>query len=98
MNENPVDTSLFSLLLTFDHMGKVGFTHEFNSLEAGKENRMLELLETMFGQLGQLGELVWPITIMQDLGVGGDGAEFEALTNKIADEREKVRLNPLCSG
>ncbi|KAK0641738.1 cytochrome P450 [Cercophora newfieldiana] len=83
-----VDTSLFSLLITFDHMGKIGFSHDFKTIEAGKENRMLDLLEVMFGQLGQLGELAWPVALMKSLGVGGDAGEFEGLTREMADRRE----------
>ncbi|KAK0747207.1 cytochrome P450 [Schizothecium vesticola] len=83
-----INTSLFSLLVTFDHMGKIGFSHDFNTIEAGKENRMLDLLEVMFGQLGQLGELVWPVALMKSLGAGGDAGEFDRLTKTMADRRE----------
>ncbi|KAK5651342.1 hypothetical protein OQA88_12575 [Cercophora sp. LCS_1] len=83
----PINTSLFSLLITFDHMGKIGFSHDFGTIEAGKENRMLDLLEVMFGQIGQLGELVWPVALMKSLGVGGDAAEFDELTRQMADRR-----------
>lgn len=72
-------------------MGKIGFSHDFKTLEAGKENRMLDLLEVMFGQLGQLGELTWPIALMKSLNVGGDAAEFDALTCKMADGRLEVQ-------
>lgn len=85
-----INTSLFSLLITFDHMGKIGFSHEFGTIEAGKENKMLDLLEVMFGQFGRLGELVWPVALMQSLGVGGDAAEFDELTREMADRRTKV--------
>lgn len=44
----PINTSLFSLLVSFDNMGKVDFSLEFGTLEAGKEDLMLNLLETMF--------------------------------------------------
>ncbi|KAK4447358.1 Tryprostatin B 6-hydroxylase [Podospora aff. communis PSN243] len=83
----PIDTSLFSLLITFDHMGKIGYSHDFGTVEAGKENRMLDLLEVMFGQIGQLGELTWPIALMKSLGVGGEAAEFDALACQMADGR-----------
>ncbi|KAK0610800.1 cytochrome P450 [Immersiella caudata] len=89
----PINTSLFSLLITFDHMGKIGYSHDFCTIEAGKENRMLDLLEVMFGQLGQLGELTWPIALMKSLGVGGDAAEFDKLTCQMADRRLEAQEN-----
>lgn len=87
-NGAPINTSLFSLLVSFDNMGKIGFSHEFHTLEAGREDRMLKLLETMFGQLAQLGELVWPVAVMKSLGIGGD--EFDQLAVKMADRRMEV--------
>lgn len=92
-NGQPIDTSLFSLLITFDHMGKIGFSHEFKTIEAGKENRMLHLLEVTFGQVASLGELSWPLAMLKDMGVGGEAAEFDQLTRKMADTREKVTSN-----
>jgi hypothetical protein len=89
-----MDTSLFSLLITFDHMGKIGYSRDFGTIEAGKENRMLDLLEVMFGQIGQLGELTWPIALMKSLGVGGEAAEFDALACKMADGRLEVSCCP----
>jgi hypothetical protein len=75
-------------------MGKIGFSHDFKTMEAGEENRMLALLEVMFGQLGQLGELVWPVALMKSLGVGGDAAEFDNLTREMADRRSKASFWP----
>lgn len=89
-NGGPINTSLFSLLITFDHMGKVGYSHDFGTIMAGKENRMLHMLELLFGQAGQMGELVWPIAFMQSAGVPGAGDELDALTEKVAQERIKV--------
>ncbi|KXX76972.1 Tryprostatin B 6-hydroxylase [Madurella mycetomatis] len=85
----PIDTSLFSLLITFDNMGKVGYSHDFNTIETGKENRMLHLLEVTFGQVAALGELCWPLALLQSLNVGGESAEFEQLARTLADERAK---------
>lgn len=89
-NGAPINTSLFALLVSFENMGLIGFSHEFGTLEAGKEDRMLKLLETMFGQLAQLGELVWPVAVMNSLGIGG--GEFDALAMKMADRR--LALSP----
>lgn len=89
----PINSSLFSLLIGFDHMGKIGFSHEFHTIEEGRENRMLHLLESMFGQMGKLGELVWPLAILKDLNIGGEAAEFERLGRQLATQREKDENN-----
>ncbi|KAK3356649.1 cytochrome P450 [Lasiosphaeria hispida] len=91
----PIDSSLFSLLITFDNMGKIGFSHQFGTIEAGKENHMLGLLEVTFGQIAQLGELVWPLAFFKSLGVGGDSAKFDALTRKMADTRREAQTEEI---
>jgi len=82
--------ALFAELITFDNMGKIGFSYEFNSVQAGVEHRMLHLLKCMFGQMGELGELIWPLAIMEGLGIRGDAPEFEKMTRTMADRREQV--------
>ncbi|KAK4171110.1 putative cytochrome P450 E-class, group I [Triangularia setosa] len=89
----PINTSLFSLLIPFDHMGKVGFSYEFRSIDAGKENRMLHLLESLFGQFGKTGELSWPLSIAKDLNLGKEAAEFDELTIEMADRRAAAEDN-----
>lgn len=92
-NGKPIDTSLFSLLIPFDHMGKVGFSHQFRSIEAGKEHRMLHLLESMFGKIGQMGELTWLLSIAQNLKLSKTAAEFDQLTMLMADRRAAAEDN-----
>ncbi|KAK0736749.1 cytochrome P450 [Apiosordaria backusii] len=92
-NGTPINTSLFGLLLAFDHMSKVGFSHEFRSIEAGEENKMLHLLESLFGQFGKTGELCWPLSIAKDLNLGKEAAEFDQLTIEMADRRAAAKDN-----
>ncbi|KAK4213205.1 Tryprostatin B 6-hydroxylase [Rhypophila decipiens] len=91
-SQKPIDTSLFSLLLTFENMGQVGFSHSFGSLSSGKEAPMLHYLETLFGDIAKLGEMVWPMALVQSLasrGIidGGDAAKFDTLTVEMANRR-----------
>ena len=86
----PIDTTLLANLLTFEHMGKVGFSHDFGVLQQGKENAMLEYLQVMFGIMGQMGELVWPLPIFKGLGVSGDADKFDQLAQEMADRRLNV--------
>lgn len=87
-DQSPIDSSLFSLLVAFENMGKIAFSHDFGTLAAGKEVRMLHLMEAMFGGVAKLGEMVWPMAMLLSLGVGGgEAAEFDALTVEMADRR-----------
>ncbi|KAK4168375.1 Tryprostatin B 6-hydroxylase [Cladorrhinum sp. PSN259] len=98
LNGTPINTTLYSNLLTFDHMGKVGFSHEFGTLQEGKHNHMLDLLQQMFGPMGNLGELIWPLAILKGFGVEGEAAEFDRLAQEMADRRlndEKNHTNDI---
>ncbi|KUI67260.1 Tryprostatin B 6-hydroxylase [Cytospora mali] len=62
-----VDDSLFSLLISFDNMGRVGFSREFGLVTAGKESHYLELIEWLFGSIAVLGSSFgWPVPIRTD--------------------------------
>ncbi|KAK4228689.1 Tryprostatin B 6-hydroxylase [Podospora fimiseda] len=87
LNGTPIDTTLYSNLLTFDHMGKVGFSHDFNTLPLGKHDRMLDLIQLMFGPMGLMGEVIWPLFVLKGLGVEGEAAEFDQLAQDMADRR-----------
>ncbi|KAK4187949.1 Tryprostatin B 6-hydroxylase [Podospora australis] len=89
VGNQPINTSVFALLIGFDHMGKIGFTHDFNTIQEGREHHMLDLLETMFGAMGKLGELAWPLAILKDLNIEGEAAEFNELSRQLASKREQ---------
>ena len=95
MEGKPVDTTLYSLLIPFENMGRMGFSKSFGSIQAGKEDRMLHCLEVTYGSVGQLGQLSWPLVLLQDLGVSGPHTEFESLAMKMTDERIAVGRLPL---
>lgn len=86
----PIDTSLYSLLIPFDNMGKMGYSTDFETVKAGKEDRMLHLIETTFSAFGKLGQLSWPVALAKDLNLSPEQTEFEQLAARLADEREKV--------
>lgn len=86
----PVNTSLYSLLIPFDNIGKVGYSHHFGTVKAGCENRIVNLMETNFRAAGELGQLAWPLGIVQRLGLSRDATEFDGLVVNLADKRIKV--------
>ncbi|KAH8898737.1 cytochrome P450 [Thozetella sp. PMI_491] len=83
----PINTSLYSLLIPFDNIGKVGYSEDFGTIKAGVENRMINLMETNFKAAGELGQLAWPLGVVQRLGLSKDGADFDKLVVKLADKR-----------
>ncbi|KAK4671477.1 LOW QUALITY PROTEIN: hypothetical protein QC764_600020 [Podospora pseudoanserina] len=89
-NGKPIDTSLFSLLISFDHMGKVEFSHEFRSISRkGTQDATL----SMFGEIGQMGELTWLLSIAQNVKLSKTAAEFDQLTMLMADRRAAAEDN-----
>ncbi len=79
------------MLIPFDNMGKMGYSHDFRSVQAGKEDPMLSLMETTFGAIGQLGQITWPIKLAKDFNLSPEQTAFENLAIERADEREKVK-------
>jgi tryprostatin B 6-hydroxylase len=86
----PVDTSLFALLIPFDNMGKMGYSADFSTVKAGKEDRILRLIEVTFATIGKLGQLTWPVVLAKEFELIAEQKEFEELASKLAESREKV--------
>jgi len=93
MKGQPINTSLFSLLIPFDNMGRMGYSTDFHTVKEGKEDRMLHLIEVTFGAIGKLGQLSWPIAIVKGLNLSPDQTQFESLACDLLDKREKVRFH-----
>lgn len=88
----PVNTSLYSLLIPFDNIGKVGYSHDFGLVKAGKENHYLALLESVFGMAGKMGQSTWPLAIANALRLNKEQREADVLGAQMLDERIKARL------
>lgn len=86
----PVNTSLFSLLIPFDNIGKVGYSYEFGLITKGQENRYLECLESVFGAGGQLGQADWPMGIAKALDLSKEQIEADKLGIQLVDDRIQV--------
>lgn len=84
-----VDASLCSLLISFDNMGRVGFSREFGLVAAGKESHYLELIEWLFGSVAVLGSsFSWPVPIAQALKLDPRQQQLE----KAAMDEANLRL------
>ncbi|UKZ52617.1 hypothetical protein TrVGV298_006398 [Trichoderma virens] len=85
-----VNTSLYSLLIPFENMGRMGFSINFGSIQNGKEDPMLHYLEETLGSIGKLGAMWWPIALLNSIGGSRDHVEFQKLACRMVDKREKV--------
>ena len=88
---NPINTSLFAVLIPFDNIGKVAYSTNFGSVKAGKDLPMLSLIETLFKTIGTLGHLDWPLPFTASLNLGKEQIEFEEIAVRMIDERDNVR-------
>lgn len=86
----PINTTLYSTLIPFENMGRMGFSVSFGSIAAGKEDPMLHYLEVILGTLAKLGLLWWPIALVEAIGGSNDHLEFQKLARKMVDRRKEV--------
>ncbi|PTB63052.1 cytochrome P450 [Trichoderma citrinoviride] len=86
----PVNTSLYSLLIPFENMGRMGFSHNFGSIQKGVEDPMLHYLEVTLGSVGKLGAMYWPIALLNAVGGSSDHVAFQRLSCGMVDKREQV--------
>ncbi|ROW11442.1 hypothetical protein VMCG_01185 [Cytospora schulzeri] len=83
-----VDTSLYSLLISFDNMGRAGFSREFGLVPAGKESHYLELIEWLFGSIAVLGSsFSWPVPVAQALNIDPRQQQLENAAMQEANLR-----------
>lgn len=85
-----VNTSLYSMLIPFENMGRMGFSDHFGSIQNGKEDPMLKYIEETLSSIGRLGAMLWPIALINSVGGSREHVEFQKLACKMVDKREKV--------
>lgn len=90
-----MDIALWSLLISFDNMGRVGFSRHWGLVRDGRHNHMLTLLEATFKPIGKMGRIQWPLSIITQLKLADDVAKFAELANEVMDERANVSLDVL---
>jgi len=91
----PLDSTAFAELIAYDNMGKVGFGYDLKTVEAGRRDHMLQKMHRIMAGYGQVGDLVWPLGVLQDLGIQGEAAELESLILAMADRTEQASLDLL---
>jgi tryprostatin B 6-hydroxylase len=77
-------------LIPFENMGRMGFSVNFESIKAGKEDPMLHYLEDTLATISKLGQMWWPIALMNSMGGSSDHVNFVKLSCQMVDKREEV--------
>jgi hypothetical protein len=87
---SPLDISLYSELISFDNMGRVGYSKEWGVIKAGHANNMLSLLDVLTRPSGKLGRVAWLRAVGFQLKLSKEFREFEKLSKVTIDVRENV--------
>lgn len=86
-----VNTTLYSSLLIFDTMGRIGFSKSFGLLEKGEPNPMFSLLEWIFETIATIGvSFSWPVTLVRAMKLDAREDQLESLTEELLQERMAV--------
>ncbi|KAL4919422.1 cytochrome P450 [Aspergillus aurantiobrunneus] len=73
----PIDATIWSMFLSFDIMGNVGFGKEFNNLSTGVEHPGIKAVHDHMAILGTMGHVPWLLNLISHLpGATSAMAEF----------------------
>lgn len=91
-----VEMSKAMTLVTFDNMGQVGFSHEFEATTKGEGAQWIDLMGGLFEAIASVGGLPWPTLIagsLEKMGKFGPlrkALEFNDISIKFATQRLNV--------
>jgi hypothetical protein len=92
VNEHkPLDATAWSMFLSFDIMGEVGFGKDFKNLKTGKENPAIQAIHEHMTILGVLSHVPWMLYLMS--GIPGATAAYAAFfrwCGSEIDSKQKV--------
>lgn len=87
----PVDATTWSMFLSFDIMGEVGFGKDFNNLSTGKENPAIKAIHDHMAILGVLSHVPWMLYLMSGIpGATAAYAGFFGWCGNQVDLKQKV--------
>lgn len=88
----PVDITAWSMYFSFDLMGDVGFSKDFNSLASGTEHPAIKGIHDHMAVLGVLSNVPWLLNILGSIpgAAAGYTSFFNWCSNEIK-EKEKVK-------
>jgi Cytochrome P450 len=87
----PVNITEWTMFLTFDVMGVIGFGKDFKQLEDAKEHGAIKGLHEQMAILGLLAHLPWFLSLLASLpGLTGSYATFTDYCHDKVKEKEAV--------
>jgi hypothetical protein len=87
----PVNLTEWTMFLTFDVMGVVGFSKDFQQLEAAKEHSAIKGLHDQMAALGLLAHIPWFLSLLGSIpGLSGSYGLFTDYCHKQVKEKVDV--------
>lgn len=87
----PVNITEWAMFLTFDVMGVVGFSKDFQQLEAAKEHSAIKGLHDQMAALGLLAHIPWFLSLLGSIpGLSGSYGLFIDYCHKQVKEKVEV--------
>ncbi|PCG92796.1 Cytochrome P450 [Penicillium occitanis (nom. inval.)] len=84
----PVNLTEWTMFLTFDVMGVVGFSKDFQQLEAAKEHSAIKGLHDQMAALGLLAHIPWFLSLLGSIpGLSGSYGLFTDYCHKQVKEK-----------
>ncbi|CAI7567750.1 unnamed protein product [Penicillium bialowiezense] len=85
--DQPIDASAWSMFLSFDIMGAVGFGKEFNNLDTGVEHPAIKGVHDHMAILGTLGHVPWFLNLASR--IPGAASGYSSFFKWCGDEIER---------
>lgn len=92
--DQPIDASAWSMFLSFDIMGAVGFGKEFNNLDTGVEHPAIKGVHDHMAILGTLGHVPWFLNLASRIpGAASGYSSFFKWCGDEIERKQKVRCS-----
>ena len=89
---HPIDTSLFASLMALELTARIGYSRDFGTMELGRPNRLLEILNVNFRTMARMGAIAWPFFLLKNMPSFGTIREFDDLSTSFTKRRLEVSL------
>jgi hypothetical protein len=94
-DQKPVDITAWSIFLSFDILGIIGFGKEFNNMSSGKEHPAIQGLHGHVKELSIMGTAPWTVNLMGTIPASLTSfAQFFRLCEEQLVAKEKVSVVP----
>jgi hypothetical protein len=88
---HPVDATLWSMFLSFDVLGDIGFSKDFGNMSTGKEHPALQQLHGFLWTIGVVQAVPWLPSLLSSVpGATRGVSSFFDLCNSVLTDKQKV--------